>query len=178
MKKDGAVWILIGKAMFRMDIFGRQFSVRPVNVTSAISTLIFAMVYGVIEHTLLASSLGIHILVYPLSLHLVGQLYFYHILMFLLATLISFNPFFDILFFHPSPSVKKQALLWGLGNIMNFIWLEDLFYFVLFAEWPKDTMTPLHLSIYGVVWWYPLALATACVCYYLTVRSIRKTGIH
>lgn len=178
MKKDEVVRMLIGKAMFRMDIFGRQFSVRPVNITSAASTFIFAMVYGVIEHTLLTSSLGISILAYPLSLHLVGQLYFYHILMFLLATLISFNPFFDILFFHPSPSVKKQAMLWGLGNILNFIWLEDLFYFVLFAEWPKDTMTPLHLSVYGVVWWYPLAFATASMLYYLTVRSIRKTGIH
>src|ERR1044072_5009458 len=103
--------------MFSMDIFGKQFSVKPVHVTSAASTLIFALVYGMIEHTLLTSSLGISILVYPLSLHLFGQLYFYHLLMFMLATLISFNPFFDILFFHASPTVKKQALLWGLGNI-------------------------------------------------------------
>jgi hypothetical protein len=163
--------------MFSMDIFGRQFSVRPVNVTSAVSTLIFAMVYGVIEHTLLTSSLGISILVYPLSLHLFGQLYFYHLLMFLLATLISFNPFFDILFFHGNRTVKVQALLWGAGNILNFIWLEDLFYWVLFAEWPKDVMTPLHLSFYGVVWWYPVAFASGSVLYYLTVRSIRRSGV-
>lgn len=164
--------------MFRMDIFGRQFSIRPVHVTSAVSTLIFAVVYGVIEHTLLASPLGISILAYPLNVHLVGQLYFYHLLMFLLAILISFNPFFDILFFHQNNTVKKKALLWGTGNILNFLWLEDMFYFVLFAEWPKDVMTPLHLSFYGVVWWYVLALASASVFYYLTIRSTRKTGIH
>lgn len=164
--------------MFSMDIFGRQFSVRPVNVTSAVSTLIFAIVYGVIEHTLLTSPLGISILVYPLSLHLFGQVYFYHLLLFLLATLISFNPFFDILFFHASRTVRVQALLWGAGNILNFIWLEDLFYWVLFAEWPKDVMTPLHLSFYGVVWWYIVAFAGGSVLYYMTVRSIRKSGVH
>jgi hypothetical protein len=109
LKKDGDVGVMIVKAMFRMDIFGRQFSVRPVNVTSGVSTFIFAMVYGVIEHTLLTSSLGISILAYPLSLHLVGQLYFYHILMFLLAILISFNPFFDILFFHPSQTESRRS---------------------------------------------------------------------
>jgi hypothetical protein len=160
--------------MFSMDIFGRRLIIRPVNLTSAVSTLIFAMVYGVIEHTLLTSPLGISILVYPLNLHLVGQLYFYHVLMLSLASLICFNPFFDILFFSSNNSVRKQAFLWGTGNILNFVWLEDMFYFVLFAEWPKDVMTPLHLSFYGVVWWYPVLFVVASLLYYLTIRDIRK----
>ncbi|AIF85130.1 hypothetical protein NTE_03096 [Candidatus Nitrososphaera evergladensis SR1] len=160
--------------MFNMDVFGRQFAMRTIHVTSAASTFIFAMVYGVIEHTLLTSSLGISILVHPLSVHIVGQIFFYHVLMFILAVLISFNPFFDILFFASTRTVKKQALLWGTGNILNFIWLEDLFYWVLFGEWPKDVMTPLHLSFYGIVWWYPVALFSASFLYYLTIRSMRK----
>lgn len=160
--------------MFNMDVFGRQFAIRTIHLTSAASTFIFAMVYGMIEHTLLASSLGIGILVHPLSVHIIGQVYFYHVLMFVLATLISFNPFFDILFFASTNIAKKQALLWGTGNIVNFIWLEDLFYWVLFGEWPKDVMSPLHLSFYGIVWWYPVALAFASFMYYLTIRSMRK----
>lgn len=160
--------------MFSMDIFGRRLIIRPVNLTSAVSTLIFAMVYGVIEHTLLTSPLGISILVYPLNLHLAGQLYFYHVLMLALAGLICFNPFFDILFFSSNNSIRKQGFLWGTGNILNFVWLEDMFYFVLFAEWPKDVMTPLHLSFYGVVWWYPVLFVAASLLYYLTIRDIRK----
>lgn len=158
--------------MFRMGIFGRQVSIRAIHFTSAVSVFIFAMVYGMIEHTLLASPLGISILANPLNLHLIGQLYFYHVLLFILATLISFNPFFDVLFFGPSNAVKKQALAWGAGNILNFIWLEDLFYWVLFGEWPKDVMTPLQLSFYGVVWWYPVALACASTFYYLALRNM------
>lgn len=160
--------------MFNMDIFGRRLIMRPVNLTSAVSTLIFAMVYGVIEHTLLTSPLGISILVYPLNLHLVGQIYFYHILMLVLAGLICFNPFFEIFFFSSNNSAKKQALFWGTGNILNFIWLEDMFYFILFAEWPKDVMTPLHLSFYGIVWWYPVLFTAASVLYYLTIRDMWK----
>ena len=139
--------------MFRAGIFGRQFSIKAINFTSAVSVFIFAMIYGIIEHTLLTSPLGISILAYPLGVHLVGQLYFYHVLMILLAVLISFNPFFDVLFFRSANMLKKQALTWGTGNMLNFIWLEDMFYFVLFGEWPKDVMTPLQLSFYGVVWW-------------------------
>jgi hypothetical protein len=160
--------------MFNMDVFGRQFTMRTIHLTSAASTFIFAMVYGVIEHTLLTSSLGIGILVYPLSMHILGQLYFYHVLMFILAALISFNPFFDILFFASARELKRQALLWGAGNIINFVWLEDLFYWVLFGEWPKDVMTPLHLSFYGIVWWYPVAFLIASMLYYLAMRSIHK----
>ena len=160
--------------MFRLGIFGRQVSIRAIHFTSAVSVFIFAMVYGMIEHTLLASPLGISILANPLNLHLIGQLYFYHVLLFILATLISFNPFFDVLFFGPSNAVKKQALAWGAGNILNFIWLEDLFYWVLFGEWPKDVMTPLQLSFYGVVWWYPVALASASAFYYLALRNMRR----
>ena len=160
--------------MFNMDLFGRQFAIRTIHLTSAASTFIFAMVYGVIEHTLLTSSLGISILAHPLSVHIVGQVYFYHVLMFILATLISFNPFFDILFFASARTLKKQALFWGTGNIINFVWLEDLFYWVLFGEWPKDVMTPLHLSFYGIVWWYPVSLLCASILYYLTIRSMWK----
>jgi hypothetical protein len=87
-----------------MGIFGRQLSIRAIHFTSAVSVFIFAMVYGMIEHTLLASPLGISILANPLNLHLIGQLYFYHVLMFILAMLISFNPFFDVLFFGPATS--------------------------------------------------------------------------
>ncbi|MEO9362765.1 MAG: hypothetical protein ABI348_02580 [Nitrososphaera sp.] len=160
--------------MFNMDVFGRQFAMRTIHLTSVASTFIFAMVYGVIEHTLLTSPLGISILVHPLSVNLVGQIYFYHVLMFILAVLISFNPFFDILFFSSTRVLKKQALSWGTGNIINFIWLEDLFYWVLFGEWPKDVMSPLHLSFYGIVWWYPVSLASASILYYLTIRSMHK----
>ena len=160
-----------------MGIFGRQVSIRAIHFTSAVSVFIFAMVYGMIEHTLLASPLGISILANPLNLHLIGQLYFYHVLMFILATLISLNPFFDVLFFGPSNAAKKQALAWGAGNILNFIWLEDLFYWVLFGEWPKDVMTPLHISFYGVVWWYPVAFGGALFLYYLTSRIIRKMPV-
>ena len=77
-----------------------------------------------------------------------------------------------MLFFGPSNAAKKQALAWGAGNILNFIWLEDLFYWVLFGEWPKDVMTPLQLSFYGVVWWYPVALACASTFYYLALRNM------
>jgi hypothetical protein len=91
-----------------------------------------------------------------------------------LATLISFNPFFDKLVFRTTKVVKLQGLLWGTGNILNFIWLEDMFYFVLFGEWPKDVMTPLNLSFYGIVWWYPVLFGIAIFMYYLTARSIRK----
>jgi hypothetical protein len=160
--------------MFSVDVFGRQFALKTIHLTSVASTFIFAMVYGTIEHTLLTSSLGISILVYPLSVHLVGQLYFYHVLMFILAALISFNPFLDVLVFTSARALKIQALLWGTGNIINFVWLEDLFYWVLFGEWPKDVMTPLHLSFYGIVWWYPVALATSSMLYYLTMKSMHK----
>lgn len=158
--------------MFKLNTYTRN-SLGPLAITSAVSTLIFAMIYGVIEHTLLTSPLGIGILEYPLSLHLAGQLYFYHVLLFLLAVLISFNPFFDVLLFARRVGLRSQALLCGAGNILNFIWLEDVSYFTLFGEWPKDVMTPFHLSFYGVVWWYPVLFASAGICYYLMVRRGR-----
>ena len=151
-------------------------SLRVLYVTSAISTAIFAVIYGMIEHTLLTSPLGISILEYPLSLHLTGQLYFYHVLMLLLAVLISFNPFFDVLLFSSNPN-RRKAFLWGIGNILNFIWLEDMSYFVLFGEWPKDVMTPLHLSFYGVVWWYPALLAIAFGLYYMSAKRPRRVDL-
>jgi hypothetical protein len=160
---------------FSIPLFGKGLIIRPVNLTSGVATLIFAMIYGVIEHTLLTSQLGVSIFVYPLSIQLVGQFYFYHVLMMSLAGLICFNPFLDILFFSAKNSVKKQGILWGSGNVLNFIWLEDMFYFVLFGEWPKDVMTPLHLSFYGVVWWYPVLFTGASILYYLTIKEIRKT---
>lgn len=163
--------------MFRLNTHTTSYPLRVPNVTSAVSTLIFAMIYGMIEHTLLASPLGINILEYPLSIHITGQIYFYHVLMLLLAVLISFNPFFDVLIFGRKNGLRKQALLWGIGNMLNFVWLEDMFYFVLFGGWPKDVMTPLHLSIYGIVWWYPLMLALGCITYYLTVRSVGKMKV-
>lgn len=159
--------------MFRLETQTRK-SLGALAVTSAVSTLIFAMIYGVIEHTLLTSPLGIGILEYPLSLHLGGQLYFYHILLFLLAVLISFNPFFDVILFGKRGSLRSQALFCGAGNILTFIWVEDVSYFTLFGEWPKDIMTPLHLSIYGVVWWYPVLFGLAGVCYYLMIQRGRR----
>jgi hypothetical protein len=159
---------------FRVGAFGRQLSLPALNATSAFTTFLFAMLYGIVEHTLLTSSLGVSILAYPLSLKLVYNIYFYHVIMFLLALLISFNPFLDVLLFRSSRVIKKQALCWGTGNILNFIWLEDLFYWVLFLEWPKDVMTPLNLSFYGIVWWYPVSLAAAGVLYGMTLRSIRR----
>ena len=155
-------------------VFSKRFPVMPVNLTSAVSTFIFAMMYGMIEHTLLASPIGINVLVYPLDIHLSGQLYFYHVIMLILAMLISFNPFFDKLIFGINRTVKVQGILWGTGNILNFIWLEDLFYWILFGEWPKDVMTPLHISIYGMVWWYPVLLTLASFLYVMTARSIRR----
>jgi hypothetical protein len=151
-----------------------RFPLRPINITSVASTFIFAMMYGLIEHTLLASPIGISVLVYPLNIHLVEQLYFYHVIMLVLAILISFNPFFDKLIFGTNNAVKWQGMLWGTGNILNFLWLEDMFYFILFAEWPKDVMTPLHVSFYGVVWWYPILFGVASYLYYLTARRIKK----
>jgi hypothetical protein len=49
-----------------------------------------------------------------------------------------------------------------------------VFYFTLFGEWPKDVMTPLSLSFYGIVWWYPVLFGIAIFMYYLTARSIKK----
>jgi hypothetical protein len=161
--------------MFAVDVLGKQVTIKRVYLTSVASTLIFALLYGIIEHTLLTSSLGVSILVYPLNIHLFGQLYFYHILMLALAVLISFNQFLDELFFGFSSTIKKQAILWGSGNILNFVWLEDMFYFASFGEWPKDVMTPLNLSFYGVVWWYPLLLVSALALYGLAIRSMRRT---
>ncbi len=163
--------------MFKLDTLTGGSSLRAVNVTSAASTVIFALVYGMIEHTFLTSPLGINILEYPLNVHLVGQIYLYHVLLFTLASLVSFNPFFDVLLFSSNRSLKKQAMLWGLGNILNFIWLEDVSYFVLFGEWPKDVMTPLHLSFYGVVWWYPVLLCLAGLSYYLAIRNARRAPL-
>ena len=153
-----------------------KFPLRPVNVTSAVAILIFAMIYGLIEHKLLASPIGINVLTYPMSIHITGQLYFYHIVMLVMALLVSFNPFFDRLIFSTNNRIRLQGILWGSGNVLNFIWLEDLFYFVLFGEWPKDVMTPLHISFYGIVWWYPVAFGGAIFLYYLTSRAIRKTS--
>jgi hypothetical protein len=159
---------------FTSVIFSKRFPVTPVNITSAASVFIFAMAYGLIEHILLASPIGISVLAYPLDLHLVGQLYSYHIVMVVLAILISFNPFFDKLLFRTSKAIKLHGLLWGTGNILNFIWLEDMFYFVLFGEWPKDVMTPFQTSFYGMVWWYPILLGAAFFLYTLAVRGTRK----
>ena len=159
--------------MFIVDA-QRQLTFRGVYLTSVASTFIFALLYGIIEHTLLTSSLGISILTYPLNIQLLGNLYFYHTLMLALAILISFNQFLDVILFGSGRAVKKQAILWGTGNILNFIWLEDMFYFVSFGEWPKDVMTPLNLSFYGVVWWYPVMLFSAIAMYLLAVRSMRK----
>lgn len=156
-------------------IFSKRFPLRPVNLTSAISIFLFAMLYGLIEHMLLTSPIGLDVLLYPMNLHIIYQLYFYHVVIVLLALLISFNPFFDKLIFRTPKVVKLQGLLWGTGNILNFIWLEDMFYFALFGEWPKDVMTPLNLSFYGIVWWYPVLFGIAMYLYYLTARSIRKT---
>jgi hypothetical protein len=164
------------RKMFKPNILVSSFPLRALHVTSAASTIIFALVYGIIEHTLLTSPVGISILEYPLSVHIVGQIYFYHVLLFLLAVLISFNPFFDILLFGAKNNLRIQALLWGIGNILNFLWLEDMSYFVLFGGWPKDVMTPLHLSFYGVVWWYPVLFALGLVSYYLAMRSARKAN--
>jgi hypothetical protein len=155
----------------------RRFPLRPVNITSAVSTFVFAMIYGLIEHMLLASPMGLGVLTYPMNIHIAGQLYFYHVVMFIMAILVSFNPFFDRLIFRTNRRIKLQGILWGTGNILNFIWLEDLFYFVLFGEWPKDVMTPLHISFYGVVWWYPVAFGGALFLYYLTSRIIRKMPV-
>lgn len=160
-----------------MSYARKRFPLRPVNITSAVSIFVFAMIYGLIEHMLLASPIGLSVLTYPMNIHLAGQLYFYHVIMLVMAILVSFNPFFDRLIFRTSRSIRLQGLLWGTGNILNFIWLEDLFYWVLFGEWPKDVMTPLHISFYGVVWWYPVAFGGALFLYYLTSRIIRKTPI-
>jgi hypothetical protein len=157
--------------------FGKRFALRPVNITSAVSIFVFAMIYGLIEHMLLASPIGLSVLTHPMSIHLVGQLYFYHVIMLVMAILVSFNPFFDRLVFKSSRDVKMQGIFWGTGNILNFIWLEDLFYWVLFGEWPKDVMTPLHISFYGVVWWYPVAFGGALFMYYLTSRIIRRMPV-
>jgi hypothetical protein len=156
---------------------GKRFPLRPVNITSAASIFVFAMIYGLIEHMLLASPIGLSVLTYPMNIHLAGQLYFYHVIMLVMAVLVSFNPFFDRLLFRTNRSIRMQGLLWGTGNILNFIWLEDLFYWILFGEWPKDVMTPLHISFYGVVWWYPVAFGGALFLYYLTSRIIRKMPI-
>jgi hypothetical protein len=155
-------------------IFSKRFPLRPVNLTSGVSIVLFAMLYGLIEHMLLASPIGLGVLVYPMNIHIVYQLYFYHVILLVLAILISFNPFFDKLVFRTTKVVKLQGLLWGIGNILNFIWLEDMFYFILYGEWPKDVMTPLNLSFYGIVWWYPILFGIAILLYYLTARSIRK----
>lgn len=154
----------------------KKFPLRPINVTSAVSIFIFAMIYGLIEHMLLASPIGISVLTYPMSIHITGQLYFYHVVMLVMALLVSFNPFFDRLIFSTNKSIRLQGIMWGSGNVLNFIWLEDMFYFVLFGEWPKDVMTPLHISYYGIVWWYPVAFGGALFLYYLTSRIIRKTA--
>lgn len=135
------------------------------------------MAYGMIEHTLLASPIGISVLVYPMNIHLVEQLYFYHVIMLVLAILISFNPFFDKMIFGTNAAVRRHGVLWGTGNILNFIWLEDMFYWVLFGEWPKDVMTPLHISFYGIVWWYPIFLGVAACLYYMTAMRIRKMPV-
>lgn len=160
-----------------MSHYKKRFPLRPVNITSAVSIFFFAMIYGLIEHMLLASPIGISVLTYPMSIHIAGQLYFYHVIMLIMALLVSFNPFFDRLIFRTNRAIKMQATLWGTGNILNFIWLEDLFYWVLFGEWPKDVMTPLHISFYGVVWWYPVAFGGALFLYYLTSRIIRKMPV-
>jgi len=155
----------------------KRFPLRPVNITSAVSIFFFAIIYGLIEHMLLASPIGISVLTYPMSIHIAGQLYFYHVVMLLMAMLVSFNPFFDRLIFRMNRSIKLQGVLWGSGNILNFIWLEDLFYFVLFGEWPKDVMTPLHISVYGIVWWYPIAFGGALFLYSLTSKIIKRTPL-
>jgi hypothetical protein len=155
----------------------KKFPIRPVNITSAVSIFIFAMIYGLIEHMLLASPIGISVLTYPMSIHIAGQLYFYHLVMLVMATLVSFNPFFDRLIFKTDRNIRLQGVLWGTGNILNFVWLEDLFYWILFGEWPKDVMTPLHISFYGVVWWYPVAFGGALFLYFLTSRIIRKMPV-
>ena len=160
-----------------MQDYKRRFPLRPVYITSAVSIFFFAMIYGLIEHMLLASPIGISVLTYPMSIHIAGQLYFYHVVMLLMAILVSFNPFFDRLIFRMNRSIKLQGVLWGSGNILNFIWLEDLFYFVLFGEWPKDAMTPLHISIYGIVWWYPIAFGGALFLYSLTSKIIKRTPL-
>lgn len=151
-----------------------KFPLRPINITSAVSIIIFALTYGEIEHTLLASPMGISVLTYPLSIHIIEQIYFYHVLMLVLAILISFNPFFDKLISNVDTTIKWQSILWGTGNLLNFIWLEDMFYFISFGEWPKDVMTPVHISFYGIVWWYPVLLGSASYLYYLTIKIIRK----
>jgi len=155
----------------------KRLVLRPVNVTSAVSIFIFAVIYGLIEHMLLASPLGISVLTYPMNIHITGQLYFYHIIMLMMAMLVSFNPFFDRLIFRTRSRMRLEGILWGSGNILNFIWLEDLFYWVLFGEWPKDVMTPIHISVYGVVWWYPFAFGGALFLYYLTSRIIRRMPV-
>ena len=155
-------------------IFSKRFPIMPVNITSAASVFIFAMAYGLIEHILLASPIGINVLAHPLDVHLVGQLYSYHLVMVVLAILISFNPFFDKLLFRTGRAIRLHGLLWGTGNILNFIWLEDMFYFVLFGEWPKDVMTPFQTSFYGIVWWYPILLGAAFFLYTLAARGTRK----
>lgn len=162
--------------MFTLDA-RRQVTLKGVYLTSVASTFIFALLYGIIEHTLLTSSLGISILTYPLNIQLFGQLYFYHTLMLALAVLISFNQFLDVILFGSGGTVRKQAILWGTGNILNFIWLEDMFYFVSYGEWPKDVMTPLNLSFYGVVWWYPVMFISAIAMYLLAVRSMKKMAM-
>jgi hypothetical protein len=127
-------------------IFSKRFPLRPVNLTSGVSIFLFAMLYGLIEHMLLASPIGLGVLVYPMNIHLVYQLYFYHVIMLLIAILISFNPFFDKLVFRTTKV----------------------------GEWPKDVMTPLNLSFYGIVWWYPVLFGIAIFMYYLTAKSIKK----
>jgi hypothetical protein len=158
----------------RSSILGKRLAIRPVHLTSAISTVVFAAMYGLIEHILLTSPIGLSVLVYPLNIHLVGQIYSYHIAMAVIALVVSFNPFFADLLFSGSTLIKKQAIMWGAGNLLNFIWLEDMFYFVLFHEWPKDVMTPFHISFYGIVWWYPVLLGISCFLYYKTATSIRR----
>jgi hypothetical protein len=160
------------------DTKKKRFPLRPINITSAISIFIFAMIFGLIEHMLLATPIGISVLTYPMSIHIAGEIYFYHIVMLIMAMLVSFNPFFDkLILFKTKRGTRLEGILWGSGNILNFIWLEDMFYWVLFGEWPKDVMTPLHISFYGLVWWYPVAFGGAIFLYYLTSRIIREMPI-
>src|SRR5215510_14450308 len=97
-----------------------RFPLRPVNITSAASIFVFAMIYGLIEHMLLASPIGLSVRTYPMRIHITGQLYFYHMIMLIMAVLVSFNPFFDRLVFRSSRSIKLQGIFWGTGNILNF----------------------------------------------------------
>jgi|GEM_PF-6775257 len=150
---------------------------------SAAATILFAIIYGAIEGVIIINPDIPRTTMGKLQeiffVHVTGGIYGYHFFMTGCALLIAFEAFLDDLI---EKDERLARFLWGVGNFINFAWVEDWSYY-FWVPWAGpgkvyDYMTPEWFPLHGVTYsfnlfgvpiaiagWYIFAIALGAILY-------------